>query len=256
MDRKGISNIVITVLIILISLVLIGILWVFFSPFLTTFGEATTNVIDCYAPAFDHFSCQYASALSGDPIFGEANASVPVVVKLRRLQGNGDMTGVALQFSNDGGVLPYRDRNVSLNEFETLERTYFLKDTFPFAPDHVELYLLVGPERKLCTGAARASVNCTPYPVPPICTDINCDGGGDQTDVSDYLSSPILYNNGAALGQRTTCNFNEEMRLMIDTGCGTPVSCPDIDGDGVVREFDPAALINAIAGGGAQGCDF
>ncbi len=256
MDRNGISNIVITVLIILISLVLIGVLWIFFSPFLRNFGEATTNVVDCYAPAFDHFSCQYATPLSGDPVFGEANASVPVIVKLRRLQGNGDMTGVALQFSNSGEVLPYRDRNASLKEFETLERTYFLKNAFPFTPNRVELYLLVGPDKKLCGGAARAVVNCTPYPVPPLCVDVNCDGGGDQTDIVDYLTSPILYNNGAALGQRTTCNFNEEMRDMIENGCNTPVSCPDIDGDGVVREFDPAALINAVAGGGAQSCDF
>lgn len=194
--------------------------------------------------------------LTGNPVFGEANASVPVIVKLRRLQGNGDMTGVALQFNNDNGPLPYRDRNASLSEFETLERTYFLKNAFPYTPTRVELYLLVGPEGKLCTGAARATVNCTPYPVPPLCVDINCDGGGDQSDISDYISSPLLYNNGAALGQLTTCNFNEQMRVAIESGCGEPVTCADIDGDGVVREFDPAALVNAIAGGGPLSCEF
>lgn len=247
MQRRGLSNIIVTVLIVLISIVLIGILWVFFSPFLLQLDE-TTNVADCYTPQFAITSCEYSVAFTS---LTDGQAYKPVLLTVKRNEGVGDIRGLAFQAAEGDKSVMVKDPAITIKEFESVHKIILFPNTPGITPTSINVFSLVGEKRKLCRGPPAATLSCVCHQVTNQQNrdpDINCDGTLDGFDVESYTR--FLFN--PHQNEFVTCAPNAGI-VCPSPGDDYSAICPDIDGDGVVREFD-IAEVEAGVGGGTAGC--
>lgn len=239
MDKKGVSSVVTTVLIILIILVLIGIIWIFFGNFILQSGDETTNAPECYTPSFTIESCEYGEYISeiedsnGLPI-PQSNTK-PIIVKLKRNQGAGNIQGIALQAIDAERSYVIKDPSVKPKEFESVNKVFLFPSATDFLPSRVNLFFLVGEKRKLCRGPPAATISCTCHPFPAnLDGDINCDGALNGFDIEFYAEVYRINE-----GRFVQCDYASTHPAAC-AGNTTALTCPDLDGDGIVRELDLA----------------
>jgi len=133
LKKRGLSQVVTLVLIILIVLGAIAIIWVAFRP--TVQDAASQITSQCYQINFEMEECTYVD--NGD-------ATYSVTVDVRRNAGSGDWTGVRLVF-NDGDIVVDGTGDIP-GELGNGMFTVTLIDV----PINVDIAPQVGPERLLC----------------------------------------------------------------------------------------------------------
>lgn len=113
-SKRGLSDIVTNVLIILLVLVAVGIIWYFVQPFIRQGAQGIEGSKDCLTISVTPVSCMYNTT------------STNYTVVLNRDTGSGSLQGVKLIFS-DGTNTRVVTRSATLSEFESA--TYVLTST-------------------------------------------------------------------------------------------------------------------------------
>jgi len=142
MNKRGLSQVVTTVILILVILAAIVILWAAIRPTIQKASEQVTA--DCITIDLEVVSCS-AGGTAGVPV-GQTGITV------KRSSGGGDLT--AIRFVFDGGDAVSVDS--TLGKLETQEHFVTSKD---YAGEMVNVAAVVGQEN-VCPESSSAPVQC------------------------------------------------------------------------------------------------
>src|SRR3989344_5764031 len=108
--KRGLSDIVTNVLIILLVLVAIGIIWLFVRPFIQQGAGGVAGASDCYTTSVEPVSCTRTATSGGTGTFD---------MVLRRNAGSADVLRVEVQYVDGNGNLKTTSTGQTLNELES-----------------------------------------------------------------------------------------------------------------------------------------
>lgn len=177
MEKKGLSTVITTVLIILIVLVAIAIVWAFINPVIKNSSEKAGSVAEtCYSLTLEPERCKY---LPGN------GALTPVSVRVERKSGTSNYQGLTFIFSDSVQSITRSDPTI-LGELET--RTFTFSD-LSFRP---AFFTIAG--KAAGSGASceeiRPAISC----LPAVCGDNEVDAfAGEACDNNVCCSSDCRY---------------------------------------------------------------
>ena len=147
MNKRGLSAVITSVLIILIVLAAVLILWFFLKPLFISTGERTSNVGECLGIDLEIIKCDFDSA----------NNAYEITVK--RNAGEGDLQGIRIVFTGDSGTDTYDPEEVSLPVLDSQTFTSVVAEDLG---DNVEVNVaaLIGEELVSCNPQGK-SFSCS-----------------------------------------------------------------------------------------------
>lgn len=146
LNRRGLSEVVTTVLIILVVLAALVLIWAAVRPLLNKASSDIGGSGDCLVLDLETVSCTLDSEQVG---------SIVANVVVKRGATEGDLTGVRFVFS-DGSNSVTRDNDVPPAVLES--KTYSAIDLGAFNPASVNVAALVGAGKKVCAPLAEPVV--------------------------------------------------------------------------------------------------
>ncbi len=136
MNKRGLGNVVATILIVLLVIIGVAILWRSIRPLISSAGNRVQP--DCFTVELDITGCVYSSG-------GQS-----AVVSVRRGVGKGDVKAVKFVFSfASGDPLITSEVATNIDELETFTSPSI--PGFAQAPQSVIVIPLVGEDKILCT---------------------------------------------------------------------------------------------------------
>jgi len=179
MDKKGLNEIITTVLIILLILIAIAILWFFLRPFITKNSESIEQTGTCLTLNIEPIKCEYTV---GD------GKQKHIFVTLQRDGGEGVISAFDMIFTTaDGQYKTFNNTQVLFNA--TLPKQYEIQ--YPiirvqtqqdnFTPKKVKIALQLTGYKDICPSYSK-EIDCKEYTYTRRSTDIygsNCARGAD-----------------------------------------------------------------------------
>ncbi len=215
MGKKGLSDIVSTVLLILIVLALIAIFWFVYRSLTQRSGEELSDTSSCLKTILDATECNYQ-------VWDRGTLNVTVMsLSTRRNAYESPLTGVQFLIEDAQGLVrSVTDADVSEalspnatlpNITETAEFGFVFDDLF--IPQAVRVAAIVGSDERVCSPLGK-TLSCKRI-VGNACADFDLNGEVDTRDVIAYLS---LYTQRDALAD-LSCNTRvttEDFLLMLE----------------------------------------
>lgn len=235
MMRKGLSNVLIMVLLIVFVLIAIGILWFYLSTFLRS-GSSTYDTSSCLTVDLKATECVYTLMEDQDLYH--------ITVLLKRGTDTIPLRNANLILTDAA----QNARSISWNGSErvsgttvpnTLEQSLaiFALPSFPIAA--VAAAPIVGDSLHVCAPSQSPTL-CLPYTYTPgdVCGDYNLNG---QVDFFDYLDF-------------IRCYMHETGQAPDPNACSTGLGTADVDNDGDTDTIDYGLFVAANANYDSEAC--
>lgn len=177
-NKRGISTIVGTMMVLLITIVIAGILWYFVNnSFDKSKGELNN---DCLNLQLEPIKCEKRILCD----YGGGGVGFQANVTVKRNIGTGDLQGVRFVFESVGQKAIAED--IADPNFVELQSKVFSRIPIGgFDPEHVKLSALAGSEKRSC-GVMASPVKCTDISTGPI-------SGGPNPGGTPYISDCCQY---------------------------------------------------------------
>lgn len=190
-SKRGVSTIVATVILILITLVAIFLLWFFLRPTISTTGEKLGTAADCINVRVEPVSCKYYRSAGCNQTMVSLNT--------RRAAGSGYYNGLQFLFAKQDGSPFYADnKNFTLGFNGSLAETqygvysgFFNRTNLPFENplNSFNVAVLVGRDKRVCNSLA-VQIPCREtLQVNVGGADCNKDGVLDQFDYLCFVNN-------------------------------------------------------------------
>jgi len=153
MNKKGVSSIVATVLLILLVLVMIFLIWFFIRNFIQSGSEQIPYSSQCLKIGVEPVKCIYANNCFFSEGNQQGNTSI-VGLTVKRSGESGTLSGLAFLFENQAGGTRRIDNTQSIvssalpREGEYALLGPFLNDSF--IPANVNVAAILGAQRHVC----------------------------------------------------------------------------------------------------------
>lgn len=215
MNKKGLSDIVSTVLLILIVLALIAIFWFVYRSLTQRSGEELSDTGSCLKTILDATECNYQ-------VWDQGAFNVTVMsLSVRRNAYESPLTGVQFLIEDSEGLVrsvtdadtsEALSPNATLpNITETAEFGFVFDDLF--IPQGVRVAAVVGSDERVCAPLGK-TISCKRV-VGNACADFDFNGEVDTRDVIAYLASYVHKDPIADLNCNTRLT-PEDFLLMLE----------------------------------------
>lgn len=192
MNKRGINQIVTTVVIIFVIIIAIFLIWFFLRPSLQNTTQELSEGSDCLKIIVEPMSCGYLTEVGP---FGRA-----VALTVKRNAGEGDLKQLKFIFENANGDIVVTDNeNTFPNPDSVLGKSQQALYGFniSFEPAKVSVATVVGSEDKVCPPLA-APINCKVSTVKASCA--NCKNTDSELNILDYVCFQTTWSSGSADG--------------------------------------------------------
>ncbi len=191
MDKKGLSDIVNTILIILLILIAIGIIWFFIRPFIFNTSENLEGAGSCFQTTVEPTKCVYTKGNSEQK---------HIFLSIKREGQAGNISGINLIFTTKNGEYrTFRETQLLANitlpdQFETRKPIIKINKqiTTDFIPRSIRIAIILGVKKDVCPPFSQ-EIACTEYIFAGRSLDINGDSAIDGIDYDLFHSSWEAY---------------------------------------------------------------
>jgi len=160
MDKKGLSAIITTVLLILLVLIMIFVIWLLIRNFTQSGGEQVPYSSQCLKIGVEPVKCIYANNCSFN--LGTGGETAIVGVTVRRNSESGTLAGLAFLFENNASITRRLDILQSSSNSLPGEGEYALEGLSlneSFIPEKVNVAAIVGSKKQVC-GFTSSPIAC------------------------------------------------------------------------------------------------
>jgi hypothetical protein len=194
LNKKGLNEVISTVLIILLILIAVAILWFFVRPFIVDSGSTIDQSGSCLKTTIEPIKCQYTE--------GDAEHR-NLLISLQRRGAGGNITSMKIILTNEAGqVKSFTEKDLLINaQIPTQDKIasgviQILKSPQDFVPAKMQVAIQF-ISQNICPPYS-AEIACKQYVYTKRCSDINQDAfaNGLDYDLFTVLYARYIEGNG------------------------------------------------------------